>query len=327
MATFRRVLKGKFTFPDDVEDSNARDLIRCLLCVDVGERLGCGPDGADEIRRHPWFTRRMADDVMAPAIDDGTEHDADPDSTEVWQHAQLHSRSGNSNDQPRPPRADVEVAASAASLQLEGDIGGDDHDGAEEMDAAPIRIRWSPVVAAALAAPIDWDALRSLRVPAPWVPQIDGDDDTRHFEACSEDGTGSEGNDEGYDHGHDGHSDADDAGVAGVDAELQVAMALPLERDDDANHDANQAAAADDHNDHDDRPRIAGSGGAARTQSDGNVSSCSNVDGDPDAAFHAASRRAAHEDAAAPSRSEAWKRHSGSAAAPGARGSEWFADF
>jgi len=35
--------------------AECEDLIKRLLCRNVGHRLGCGRDGALEVMRHPWF--------------------------------------------------------------------------------------------------------------------------------------------------------------------------------------------------------------------------------------------------------------------------------
>lgn len=54
--TFRRTLSGRFYVPNFISDT-AADLIFKLLQVNPEKRLGSGPLGAEEIRRHKWFAR------------------------------------------------------------------------------------------------------------------------------------------------------------------------------------------------------------------------------------------------------------------------------
>jgi len=54
--TFRRTLSGRFYVPNFISDS-AADLIFKLLQVNPDKRLGSGRNGADEIKRHRWFSR------------------------------------------------------------------------------------------------------------------------------------------------------------------------------------------------------------------------------------------------------------------------------
>lgn len=54
--TFRRTLSGRFYVPNFISDS-AADLIFKLLQVNPEKRLGSGPNGAEDIKRHKWFSR------------------------------------------------------------------------------------------------------------------------------------------------------------------------------------------------------------------------------------------------------------------------------
>jgi serine/threonine protein kinase len=51
---FEKILQNRPHFGPDF-DPDARDLIEKLLVIDVDKRLGCGKEGAEEIKRHPFF--------------------------------------------------------------------------------------------------------------------------------------------------------------------------------------------------------------------------------------------------------------------------------
>jgi len=53
---FEKIPTEKVEFPEPF-DAEAKDLIEKLLVVDPSRRLGCrsGPNGAEEIKSHPWF--------------------------------------------------------------------------------------------------------------------------------------------------------------------------------------------------------------------------------------------------------------------------------
>ncbi|XP_042294754.1 ribosomal protein S6 kinase alpha-5 [Sceloporus undulatus] len=50
----RRILKSEPPYPQEMT-ALAKDIIQCLLIKDPKKRLGCGPDGADEVKQHPFF--------------------------------------------------------------------------------------------------------------------------------------------------------------------------------------------------------------------------------------------------------------------------------
>ena len=54
-ATYRKVMKAEFECPDTVS-AGAQSLIRALLTKDVSKRCGCLAAGADDIRKHEWYT-------------------------------------------------------------------------------------------------------------------------------------------------------------------------------------------------------------------------------------------------------------------------------
>ncbi|CAG8600156.1 15701_t:CDS:2, partial [Cetraspora pellucida] len=52
------ILHEPLQFPDNVYDMVSRECIDCLkrFCErDISKRLGCGPNGIEDIKRHPWF--------------------------------------------------------------------------------------------------------------------------------------------------------------------------------------------------------------------------------------------------------------------------------
>ena len=51
---FHNIQKGVLRIPASLSDE-AKNLIVSLLNRNPSKRLGAGPDGADEIRRHPFF--------------------------------------------------------------------------------------------------------------------------------------------------------------------------------------------------------------------------------------------------------------------------------
>ena len=52
----RRTLSGRFYVPNFISDA-AADLIFKLLQVNPEKRLGSGPNGAEEIKKHRFFSR------------------------------------------------------------------------------------------------------------------------------------------------------------------------------------------------------------------------------------------------------------------------------
>jgi len=51
---YQKILGGKFEFPHHF-DANVKDLIKKLLTADRTKRFGCLKNGADDIKKHPWF--------------------------------------------------------------------------------------------------------------------------------------------------------------------------------------------------------------------------------------------------------------------------------
>lgn len=54
----RRILKCSPPFPPRIGPV-AQDLLRRLLCKDPKKRLGAGPQGAQEVKNHPFFQVRL----------------------------------------------------------------------------------------------------------------------------------------------------------------------------------------------------------------------------------------------------------------------------
>ncbi|XP_067412416.1 ribosomal protein S6 kinase alpha-5 isoform X2 [Emydura macquarii macquarii] len=63
----RRILKSEPPYPQEMS-ALAKDVIQRLLMKDPKKRLGCGPGGADEIRKHPFFQKINWDDLAAKKI-------------------------------------------------------------------------------------------------------------------------------------------------------------------------------------------------------------------------------------------------------------------
>lgn len=55
MGIYQQILAGKLTFPRYF-DRNAKNLIKKLLTADLTKRYGCLKGGAEDIKRHKWFT-------------------------------------------------------------------------------------------------------------------------------------------------------------------------------------------------------------------------------------------------------------------------------
>lgn len=51
---YRKITVGKYEFPQCMS-FNERKLITQLLQPDVNQRLGCGPGGASDVKKHVWF--------------------------------------------------------------------------------------------------------------------------------------------------------------------------------------------------------------------------------------------------------------------------------
>lgn len=72
------VLGGKFELPPHLSDS-ARSLIKGLLTQKPKKRIGCGKKGAEEIKRHPFFSGICWETIMhqEPPIKIQLDHQAD----------------------------------------------------------------------------------------------------------------------------------------------------------------------------------------------------------------------------------------------------------
>lgn len=57
-------LQPKIMLSSELPSLEARDFVEGLLCEDPKERLGCGFEGFDEVRMHPWFRSIDWDDLV-----------------------------------------------------------------------------------------------------------------------------------------------------------------------------------------------------------------------------------------------------------------------
>ncbi|XP_069064285.1 ribosomal protein S6 kinase alpha-5 isoform X2 [Pleurodeles waltl] len=63
----RRILKSDPVYPHQM-NAVAKDLIQSLLIKDPKKRLGCGPGGSDEIKKHPFFQKINWDDLSKKKV-------------------------------------------------------------------------------------------------------------------------------------------------------------------------------------------------------------------------------------------------------------------
>ncbi|XP_069807148.1 ribosomal protein S6 kinase alpha-5 [Dendropsophus ebraccatus] len=63
----KRILKSDPPYPQEMSET-VKDLIRSLLMKDPKKRLGCGPAGSDEIKRHPFFQTLNWEDLGAKKV-------------------------------------------------------------------------------------------------------------------------------------------------------------------------------------------------------------------------------------------------------------------
>jgi len=64
---YQKILAGRLSFTRDFSD-NARSLVRGLLNPDRTRRLGCLRDGANDIKRHRWFSRVSWEGIISRSI-------------------------------------------------------------------------------------------------------------------------------------------------------------------------------------------------------------------------------------------------------------------
>jgi serine/threonine protein kinase len=68
MVICKNIVKAKLKFPKELKDKAAKDLITKLLEREPSARLGCLKGGAEDIRRHVWFTGLNWDALLAKRI-------------------------------------------------------------------------------------------------------------------------------------------------------------------------------------------------------------------------------------------------------------------
>jgi len=92
MGIYQQILAGTVTFPRFI-DRNAKSLIKKLLTADLTKRFGCLKHGAEDVKKHKWYTGFNFDDLIeykceAPILPnvtsdtDTTNFDHYPDSLE-----------------------------------------------------------------------------------------------------------------------------------------------------------------------------------------------------------------------------------------------------
>ncbi|XP_068108356.1 ribosomal protein S6 kinase alpha-5 [Hyperolius riggenbachi] len=67
MEISKRILKNDPPYPPEISDAG-KDFIRFLLMKDPNKRLGCGPGGSDDIKKHPFFKSINWDDLAAKKV-------------------------------------------------------------------------------------------------------------------------------------------------------------------------------------------------------------------------------------------------------------------
>lgn len=89
---YKKIIDGYFEFPANIE-TKAKDLIKHLLKVDPTKRLGNGPTGSSDVKKHKWFRgvdwdlvkNREIPPPWVPSMtgeDDTQYYDEYPDSTD-----------------------------------------------------------------------------------------------------------------------------------------------------------------------------------------------------------------------------------------------------
>ncbi|CAH8869927.1 unnamed protein product [Trichobilharzia szidati] len=61
---YQKIITGDFEFPSEIEDEDAKDIVRGFLRVDLNERLGGSKNDIHEILKHPWFSDISWNDVL-----------------------------------------------------------------------------------------------------------------------------------------------------------------------------------------------------------------------------------------------------------------------
>jgi len=114
--TLKNIMRGVLTFPDELTDFYARDIIRELLQRDVIDRLGCRKDGIAEIFEHPFFDeidfgalRKKA--VEAPWLPE-LEADDDVCYFESYEDSEDGGECGDDNDDENREEVDADAEGS-----------------------------------------------------------------------------------------------------------------------------------------------------------------------------------------------------------------------
>lgn len=97
MALFKRIVRGKFSFPDNVEMSpESKNLIQNLLITDPARRLGCSAREDMDIREHPWFVevdfrKLFRKEITAPWVPD-IKDPLDVSNFDTWENLEKEKK-------------------------------------------------------------------------------------------------------------------------------------------------------------------------------------------------------------------------------------------
>uniref|UniRef100_A0A7E4VHT9 Kinase-like protein n=1 Tax=Panagrellus redivivus TaxID=6233 RepID=A0A7E4VHT9_PANRE len=95
---------GVIEFPKKTFSSNAKDIVLRLLKLDPTQRLGNGPNGADDVKRHPWFETcdwdRMLDKAVEPPLTPTIYHEGDTGNFDSYEELE---------DRPKAPQRELDL--------------------------------------------------------------------------------------------------------------------------------------------------------------------------------------------------------------------------
>ena len=56
LVVYKNIMRGRVVFPKPMNDAAARDMIKKLLVGVPTQRYGCLKDGAEDIKKHKWYS-------------------------------------------------------------------------------------------------------------------------------------------------------------------------------------------------------------------------------------------------------------------------------
>ena len=104
-ATYRKVMKAEFECPDTMS-AGAQSLIRSLLVKDVSKRCGCLANGADDLRKHEWYTSVDFDWVKLATLEMTPPHI--PKTADLADTSAFEQAPNSDSDEEEEDRADWE---------------------------------------------------------------------------------------------------------------------------------------------------------------------------------------------------------------------------